>query len=517
MVLPLTASTTLPKRLPAPVTVIVVLACIKLLLHLLTAANYGLFVDELYFLACGQHLAWGYVDMPPLTAFLAWLARLVFADSVPGIHVIPALAGAGLILVTGWLVAELGGKIFAQLLAGICVFIAGVFLTINSYLSMNAIEPLIWVGSAALLVHLTRSGDIKLWLWFGFLAGIGLMNKNTMLLFGAAVLAGLLLTPARKWMFNRWFVLGGAIALLIFAPNLIWMIKHRFPMLELLKNIRESGRNVTLSPLQFLLDEILFLQPLTFPIWLAGLGWFFFHPRGKPYRFLGWTFGFILCVLLATQGRTYYLAPAFPILLASGAVWMEELFTRQLAWLRPAYLLLLAMGGIITAPLFLPVLSPQAYIRYTRTLGLRQPRIETFQVSALPQLFADRFGWPEMAQKVSTVYRALPQEEQDQAVILTGNYGQAGAIDFYGPKLGLPEAISGHQNYFYWGLRGYQGEVVIAIGIQPGLLHQVYQDVRYMGQTYHPYAMAYENTAIYLCRHPIVSLQVAWPDFKNWR
>jgi hypothetical protein len=513
---PLTTSTPYRTRLPAPFAVILLLASIKFILHLLTAANYGLFVDELYFLACGQHLAWGYVDMPPLTAVLAGLARLIFGNSVAGIHSIPALAGAGLVLITGWLVAELGGKVYAQLLAGTCVLVAGIFLTIYSYLSMNAIEPLIWVGCAALLVRIARRGETRLWLWFGILAGIGLMNKNTMLLFGAAVLAGCLLTPARKWVFNRWFVLGGVIAVLIFAPNLIWMIQHHFPMLELLKNVRVSGRNVALTPLQFLLDEVIYLQPLTLPVWLAGLGWFFFHPSGKPYRFLGVTFVFILGALLVTQGRTYYLAPVFPILLAGGAVWVEAVFSHRLRWLKTAYLAVLVIGGVVTAPLFLPALPPQSYDRYTQALRLRQPKIETFQESVLPQLFADRFGWPEMAAKIAAVYQSLSPQEQKQAVVLAGNYGQAGAIDFYGPRLGLPKAISGHQNYYYWGLRGYSGEVVIAIGIQPEVLRQYYQDVSYAGQTYHRYAMAYENTPIYICRHSIVPLQEAWPAFKHW-
>jgi hypothetical protein len=505
------------KYLTASVSVVIILAGIKLLLHLLTAGNYGLFVDELYFLAAGQHLAWGYVDMPPLTALLAWLARFFFADSVRGIHVIPALAGAGLVLINGWLVAELGGKVFAQALTGVCLISAGVFLTIHSYLSLNAVEPLIWVGCAALLVRMVRTGNTRLWIWIGVLAGIGLMNKNTMLMFGAAILGGLLLTPARKLIFNRWFVSGGAIALLIFLPNLVWMIQHQFPMLELLRNIRESGRNVTLNPLQFILDEVLFLHPFTMPVWLGGLGWLFFHREGKRYRFLGWTFVFVLGILLVTQGRTYYLAPAFPILFAAGSVWMETGLVGKLVWLKPAYLVVLVIGGLVTAPLFLPVLPPETYIRYTETLRLRQPKIETFQESALPQLFADRFGWPEMAQAVAKVYGSLPEEEQTKVVILTGNYGQAGAIDFYGPKLGLPKAISGHQNYYYWGLRGYTGEVVLLIGMRPEVLRKYFEDVVYAGQTYHPYAMAYENTPIYICRNPKVPLQEVWEEFKDWR
>lgn len=509
--------TTLRKYLTISAIVVLALAGIKLLLHLLTAGNYGLFIDELYFLAAGQNLAWGYVDMPPLTAFLSWLAPLFFGNSTAGIHVIPALLGAGLVIITGWLVAELGGKVFAQALAGVCVISAGIFLTAYSYLSMNAVEPLLWVGCAALLARMIRTGNTRLWIGFGILAGIGLMNKNTMLMFGAAVLAGLLLTQTRKLMFNRWFVIGGVIALLIFMPNLVWMVQHNFPMLELLRNIRESGRNVTLNPLQFLLDEIIFLHPLTLPVWLGGLGWYFFNPEGKRYRCLGWTFLFVLAILLATEGRTYYLAPAFPLLFAAGGVWLEHELVGKLTWLKPAYLVILVIGGLVTAPLFLPVLSPEAYIRYTEMLRLRQPKIETFQESALPQLFADRFGWPEMAEAAAEAHQSLPPEERAKAVILTGNYGQAGAIDFYGPELGLPKAISGHQNYFYWGLRGYSGEVVIGIGMRPEALRQYYGDVDYAGQTYHRYAMAYENAPIYIARHPKVPLQEVWENFKNWR
>ena len=496
---------------------VLALAGIKLLIHLLTAGNYGLFVDELYFLACGQNLAWGYVDMPPLTAGLGWLARFLFADSVAGIHVIPALAGAGLILLNGWLVKELGGKSLAQWAAGLCGIAAGIFLTLHSYLSMNAVEPLIWVGCALILVRLVKTGNNRLWIGFGILAGIGLMNKYTMLMFGAGILVGFVLTPSRKWLLNRWFFLGGLIALVIFLPNLVWLIQHDFPMLELLSNIRESGRNVQLKPLQFLGDEIMFMQPITLPIWLGGLGWLFFHPKGKSYRFLGWTFLFVLGALLFTQGRTYYLAPAFPMLLAAGGVGFEQwISARKLVWIGPAYLGLVALGGIVTAPLFLPVLLPEAYIRYAKVLQLRQPKIETFQESELPQLFADRFGWPEMAEKVAMVYQSLSEEEQLKAVVLAGNYGQAGAIDFYGPALGLPKAISGHQNYYYWGLRGYSGEVVIAVGMRAEVLGRYFQDVDYASQTYHRYAMAYENTPIYLCRNPKIPLRDVWEEFKYW-
>ena len=504
--------------LNSPWLVVLGLAVLKLVIHLLTAGNYGLFVDELYFLAAGQHLAWGYVDMPPLTALLGWLAKAIFSDSVMGIHVIPALAGMGLVLITGLLVREFGGGRWAQLMAGLSIIIAGVFLAANSYLSMNSIEPLIWMGCAYVLIRLIKTKDSRLWLGFGLLAGLGLMNKHTMLVFGFALAAGLLLTPARKHMFNRWFLCAGLLAFIIFLPNLIWNIQHNFPILELQANIRQSQRNVQLNPIQFLLEEIVYLHPLTLPIWLAGLIWLFFNPTGKVYRALGWAFLITFGVLLATQGRTYYLAPAFPMLIAAGSVAVEAfLNVHKLHWLRLVYPSLLILGGIVAAPFFLPVLTPEQYVNYSTALGMRTPRLETFQESDLPQLFADRFGWPEMAQATARVYRSLSPEEQAQTIIFGGNYGDAGAIDFYGPGLGLPRAYSGHQNYFYWPPGEQQGAVMIALGMDPGDLLTYYKKVEAVDRVSNPHAMAYQNFPIYLCREPIRNLAEHWSALKNWR
>jgi hypothetical protein len=497
--------------------IVIYLVLAKLLVHLTTATNYGLFVDELYFLACGQHLAWGYVDLPPLVAALAWLARALFGHSIFGIHLIPALAGAGLVGLTGLLVHELGGKRFAQILAGLAILVASVYLTMHSYLSMNAVEPLIWTGCAYLLVRMVKTGDVRLWLAFGALSGLGLLNKTTMAMFGLGLVLGLLLSPARKLMANRWFLIGGAIAALIFLPNLIWMIGHGFPMLELLANIRRSGRNVSLTPLQFILEQVVLMHPLTLPLWLAGLGAFFFGPQLRAYRALGWAYLVVLGVLLATQGRTYYLAPAYPVLFAGGAVGMER-WTSHLRWrwLRPAYAGALVIGGAILAPFFLPVLSPEVYIRYADALHIQQLKIETFATGKLPQLFADRFGWPEMAETTAQAYHSLPPEEQAVAAILTGNYGQAGAIDFYGPGLGLPGAISGHQNYYFWGPGDDTGGVIIALGMNPTVLRTYFADVRPGGTVHHPYSMPYENFTIFVCRGPKRPLNEIWPSLRNW-
>jgi hypothetical protein len=299
------------------------------------------------------------------------------------------------------------------------------------------------------------------------------------------------------------------------------MIGHHFPHLEQLANIRRNQRNVQLSPVGFILQQVLYQHPLTPLIWLGGLAYFFFHPQGKAYRFLGWAYLISLAILLATAGRVYYLSPSYPMLLAGGAVWAEELLAApRRTWVKAASLAALALGGILTAPFALPVLPPEAYVKYSRTIGFDQTRIENTTLGVLPQLFADRFGWPEMAQATADVYAALSPEEQSRTFIFTGGYPQAGAIDFYGPALGLPPALSGHLTYYYWGEERARsigpGVTVIALGVSANELRPYFDSVEVAGAVHHPYSMPYENFPIYLCRGLKVPLIDLWPQLKNW-
>ena len=502
--------------------IVVGLAFCKLVVQLLAAGNYGLFIDELYFLATSEHLAWGYVDMPPGAAVLAWIARHMFGESVFGLHLLPALLGFVMMILTGIFVKMLGGGRLAQLLAGLGMFFANIYWLAFSYLSMNALEPLIWMGCALILVRMSQTGERRWWLAFGILAGLGLLNKHTMLGFGFALLAGLLLTPSRKLVWSRWFFLGGGLALLIFLPNLVWNIQQGFPILELQANIRQAGRNVQLSAVQFILEQVILMNPAGLLLWLGGLGWYFFHPQGKAYRFFGWSYLIMLGLLLVTDGRTYYLAPAYPMLFAAGGVLSEglqKMMNRRsvnwnLVWVSHAFILLLF--GVLQTPFYLPILPPETYTAYSKALQLRPPRLEVHDTSVLPQLFADRFGWPEMAAQTAEIYNSLSQKERAAAVILGGNYGQAGTIDFYGPALGLPKAVSGHQNYFLWGPRDQSGEVVITLGYSYSFLARYFNSIQMAAVFQHPYAMSNEFFNIYICRKPIYPLDEVWDQFKNW-
>jgi len=490
--------------------VVAAIAAVKLLVHLYAGRHYGYFVDELYYMACAQHLDWGYVDQPPLIAFVAWAVRHVLGDSLPAIRLLPALAGAGQVLLTGLVARELGGGRFAQGFAALATLVAPGFLAFDSFFSMNAFEPLFWTGCAYVLIRIVNTGDQRLWLWFGVLAGVGLENKHSMLTFGFALVAGVLLTPERKAFRAPWIWLAGLVAFLIFLPNLWWNIQHHFPFLELQANIRRSGRNVPLSPLAFFGQQITSMLPLSLPIWLAGLWYYLFAAEGKPFRALGWAWLITAGAIVLLNPRTYYLWPAFAILLAAGGVqWERWLEGPRWQWVKPVWCALMVLLAVAAAPLFLPVVRPETYIRYVKAIHYEQPRIETHRLGPLPQLFADEFGWEEMAVTVARVYNSLPPEVR--AKTFAQSYGQAGAIDLFGPKYGLPRAISGHQSYFLWGPRDYTGETMILIGISKQGAQNGFASVEVGAEVKVPYAPPWLNGQILLCRHPVMSLQQAWP------
>jgi 4-amino-4-deoxy-L-arabinose transferase-like glycosyltransferase len=493
------------------------IAACKFLIHLYANRYYGYFVDELYYIACSKHLDWGYVDQPPLIALITWIERSLFGDSLPAIRLLPALAGAGEVVVTAVIARELGGNRFAQALSAVAVLVAPGILVGDNILTMNAFEPLFWMICAWLVIRIVKTGNHTLWIWFGVLAGFGIENKYSMMMFGAGLVFGLLLTPQRRALASPWLWVGGAIAFLIFLPNLVWNIQHNFPFLELQANLRRSGRDVPLGPIAFFSQEILTMHPLTLPLWLAGLWFYFADKAGKAFRALGSAWVFTAVVVVALSPRIYYLFPAFPLLFAGGAGVFERWFTRpRLEWLKLAYPALLIATGIVLSPLVLPILPPETYVRYTKALGLAPPAIETHKLGPLPQLFADQFGWEEMAATVARVYNSLPAETRGKTAIFGQNYGQAGAIDLFGPKYGLPPAVSGHQNYFFWGPRDYTGESVIVMAGRQDDLEQRFASVEKVARVEHPYSMPYEHFDVYYCRGLKRPLNEIWPQVKNW-
>lgn len=493
------------------------IAAVKLLVHLYADHNYGYFVDELYYIACSRHLDWGYVDQPPLIALITKIAIALFGVSLQAIRFFPAIAGAAKVFLTGWVARELGGGRFAQALAALSVLVAPGFLAVDAFLSMNPFEPLLWIGCALILIRIIKNGDQKLWLWFGALAGVGLETKHSMLIFGAALVFGLLLTPQRRVLRSPWIWAGGLVAFVIFLPNLLWNVQHHFPFLELQENIRRSGRNVDLTALSFLGQEVLMMLPLTLPIWLAGLWHYLFTGEGRPFRALGWAGLITAAIIMTLNPRVYYLWPAFPILMAAGGVrWELWLANVRLRWIKIAYPALMVAAGAVFAPFAVPVLPVETYIRYAKALHFQQPRIENHALGPLPQIYADQFGWEEMVAAVAHAYNNLPPDIRAKTAIFGQNYGQAGAIDLFGAKWGLPKAISGHQSYYLWGPRDYTGESVLVMDDRRDVLETEFAYVEKVARVEHPYSMPYEHFDVFYCRGLKWPLKEVWPKLKNW-
>lgn len=492
------------------------LAAAKLLFHLLTANRYGIFRDELYYIACSEHLDWGYVDQPPLIALITWAARRMFGDSLLGLRLLPALAGAVLIWLTGKLTREMGGGRFAQVLAALAAFIAPIYLLMHHWMTMNAFEPLIWMGGAWCVLRAIKTEKPHYWLWFGVLAGLGMQTKYSIAFFVFGIFVGLLATSHRQYLRTRWLWIGAALAFLIFLPNLIWLIRHDFPFLELMRNIRMSGRDVVRSPLGFIADQAMLLNPILFPLWIGGLLWLLFGREGRRYRVLGVAYLVMLVSFIALKGKNYYLAAAYPMLFAASALALERLTSRRWNWARGAYITVVAVAGAIIAPTVAPILPVETYIRYQKALGFEPPRAENQRTGPLPQYFADEFGWEEMVREVARVYYSLPPSEQAKAVIFANSYGQAGAIDFFGPKLGLPKAISNHQNYWLWGTRGQSADTVIVLGSDGSGDREHFRVVESVGRVEHLYSRRDEHYDVFLCGAPTFNLEEAWPKMKKW-
>ena len=436
-----------------PLTVAFLIASLKILLYIISGNNYGYFRDELYFLACADHLAWGYPDHAPLSVFLTWFGRVIFGDSLYAIHLFPAIAGALKIVLTGLIVREFGGRHIAMLLACLCVLAAPVYLSIDTLLSMNAYEPIFWMGCVLSYIWAIKREDPRYWLMFGAFAGLGLMNKHSIIFFGIAFVAGLLLTKDWKVFTGKYIWYGAGIAFLLFLPNLVWQFQNDWATLELLRTVQETGKNVVLAPHEFFWQQIFILLPFTAPVWLGGIWYLLADRDGKRFRTLGIAYFITLILMIVLKAKNYYLAPVYPMLFAAGGVLWENLSARfrfgKIAV--AAYAAVIILVGLIFLPVAVPVLPVEKFIAYQETIGIVPPKMEVGHAGPLPQHFGDRFGWEEMTEKVARVYNSLPPDERKKAAILAGNYGEAGAIDHFGGKYGLPKAISSHQSFFCGG------------------------------------------------------------------
>jgi len=485
---------------------------LKLLLHLPILTRYGFHHDELYFIACGAHPAWGYVDHPPLVPALARLATTLFGESLFGLRILATLAGAATVLLTGLLARRLGGGRFAQAVACLAVLVAPVFLRTGNLLCIPAFEPLFWLGGSYLIVRIAEGGSPRLWLWLGLLAGVGLLNKHSMLFFGLGLAVGVLVTPLRRHLRTPWPYAGGALALAILLPNLVWQAAHDWPTVGFLRGLNESVL-AGIDKVQFLAGQLLYLNPLAAIVWIAGLV-FCFSAAGRRYRILGWIWLVVFLLLLVVQSKIYYLAPAYPALLAAGGVELERRTARpRHGALRPAIVAVLVVGGLALLPLSLPVLPIDATDRYARavTFGAFE------NIYEITGDLHGMFGWPERVEAVGQAFHELPEVERGRVVIFVAGYGTAGAIDLFGARLGLPQATSLAQTYWLWGLPDRPIDTVLAAGWSVETLERIFAEVEVVRRIRIEHADPGEaEFLVAVCRAPKSDLHALWGKNRPW-
>ena len=500
--------------------VIWAIAAAKLILHIYFNNRYGYFRDEFNYMSCGDHLAWGYVDQPPLIPFLTHISRSLLGDSLRAIRFIPAMASSLLVVQTALFARELGGRRFALLLSAICIVIAPQYLSNGSLLGTNCLEPNLWLGCAHFVLLAIKRNNPRYWLWFGVVAGLGMEEKYSIAVFGFAIIVGLLLTEQRRALLDKWIWLGGLAAFLICLPNLLWNIHYDWPFVQLMRAIKAEGRDVVLGPFPFFFQQTLIVNPLTAPIWLAGLFALLFSPRLKPYRMLGWCYLVCYLVFFVLHGKSYYLSPIYPMLLAAGSAVIDEAISRpHFAWLKPAIAIILLASGIHMAPVVIPVFSPDNFLAYTKYLPFKLPVTEHSHVrAALPQWYSDQFGWKEIADETAVAWARIPASERQDCGIFGQDYGQAGAVDFFGRSQGLPASLSGDRTYFLWGPRAYSGDCMIVLDDQKDVLERYWERVEFVGTSAdNPYALE-RQIHVFICRgKKFTSLADLWPKLKRWR
>lgn len=485
-------------------------------------AGYGIFRDELYYLVCGHRLAFGYVDQPPLVALQARAAELLFGSgNLLLFRLLPNLAGALMVMLTGLLAQALGGGRRAAAYAMLAVLTIPVFIATQSFISMNAWEPVFWMGAVWALLRLLAGERGPRWWWLlGISAGLGLENKASTVFFLAALVLGLAATPARRLLFTRGFALAAAVTMLLALPNFLWQVHNHFPTYEWLHDVKHSTKLTVLPAHQFLLAQVLMLSPLELLVWVPGCLWLLTSRAARPFRAAGWLYLLFLAIMFALHAKDYYLAPVYPLLFASGGVAMAQWsrFHRRRRVAAGVYLALLAASVAFTAPFAVPILPPKQYIAYTQWTHIAPTESEQHPGSAFPEFFADHLDWQRLAIAVARVYHSLPPAEQQQTGIVAANYGQASALTILGKPLGLPPAISGHQNYWLWGPGSYTGKEMIVVTDAPVReLLRLYRSCTEAERQTSPYQMPWEQRSIFLCRDRIKPYSEDWNALKFYR
>lgn len=445
---------------------LLILAALNFLLIYISVFNsaYGYFIDEFYYIACALRPALGYVDHPPLAPLLLAAFISVFGKSLFAIRFLPALASSVTVFLTGLLAEELGGKEKAKILAALAMLCTPVNVAFSGFYSMNVFEPVFSILMILCLIKIVKQNNVKLWIPAGIIMGLGMMNKHTFALAVAFAILALLVSGHYKLLLNRWFAFGMAAAFIIVLPNILWQYCNHFPSAEFYRNI-STGKNIYTPPLKFITEQIINMSFANVYIWAPGVFYILFGKSFRNYRFLALFFVFTFLFMLASgtsrADRTLF---AYPVVFAGGAIMYERLLKGYKNKIIISLLALQIIAGlVITLPLVLPYFGYGQVAGYVKKLGINT-ELEKGKKPPLPQLLADRIGWEEKCNLLFCEYNKLPDSVKKETIILTDNYGKAGALELYGNKYGINQVFCAHNTYFLWGLGKLHGRHVLALG-----------------------------------------------------
>jgi 4-amino-4-deoxy-L-arabinose transferase-like glycosyltransferase len=491
-------------------------ALVLFTLLMLTANNHGIFQDELYYIACAEHLAFGYVDHPP---FVAWVTRLslLFGSSLYVLRVLPALAGSGTVILAALIARALGGSRFASAFASLTLLCGFAFLVMFGMVSVNAYDIFFVTLASYVFILTLQKESVHRWILLGVVVGLGLNTKLSMLVFAFGLFVGLVLMPERRLFRTRYPYIAAAVAFALYFPHILWQVIHGWPTVEFIRLAHEKNLDIAVLGL---FGQLAFtLNPFLLPVWLIGLVELLRHRISTSLRPLGIAIVVYFVVYLMNRSKFYYLIPPIPLLLAAGAVTLERWTdATKKRWVRMAAIIPIVTLGVATLPFGLPILSIESFVAYARFLGVAEKiQTERNDAKVIPGYFGERIGWDAYAQRVASVYHALPDSDRAECGILGYHYSDAGCIDYFGPALGLPKAISRHESYWLWGPREYSGKVMIVLISGPGRIDRFFGTVKLCATYEFPYVDGQNRVKrIYLCRDPKEPMPKLWQRIKEF-
>jgi len=516
-------------RPPFAAGVVLALAALAFALHMVVLAvtPYGLQRDAFLYFAMGHHLRLWRMDFPPLIAILGNVQTAIFGHTLAAARVVPALEGCALLVCGALIARELGGGRFAQGLAALPMLCAGIFLRPANLFQPVVLDQLWWALGLLCLARAARAeadGDARggrhAWLAFGVAMGLGLLTKFSILFIGFAILGALLVTPMRRALATPWPWVAAAIAFALGSPSIVGQIALGFPVVDQMRDLAGS-QLVHVSYASFVLEQPLMIGAMGWLVSLAGAAALVAWTPLRPYRVVGLACIFVFLLLMLLHGKAYYVGPTYPALFAAGAVWLDGARLARV----PAVPRVLRWGVVagmvgeaaLALPIILPILSPARTAVYIARLGLEAANATNWGgTDLIPQDFADQLGWEHQEATVARVYRSLSSTDRDQTVIGADNYGQAGAVEFFGVRDRLPPVVCGCGSYWYFGPGTRPGTVLIDIGTDSAGLATIWRDVHRAARIRSPWSVVEErDVPVWVARNPRVTLQEAWPTIRG--